>query len=363
MTVPLYNTEVAPHKVRGLLVGLTQQMIGIGFIVANWVGYGTQYIPSDVSWRLPLGLQLAPAAFLFLGTYLLPQSPRWLLEVGRDEEAMRVIDMLNDADKSPEHAIAAEELYREMYDTIKAEQLVKKTDIRELWRTPAMMKRTFVACAVQIFGQFTGINGTSIASYFLPCSLAYAFTVINYYGPRMYESLGIDSGDSLLVQGIYGAIGPIANAFFIFFILDRVGRKIPLIYGAASFVATFSILAAILANFPPTTETQVANRSAQLAGIAMIFLTSINFSLSFGPVSWVLASEVFPTSVRSIGTSVATCCNWAFNVLFSQASPIAMENIGWKFYLIFVVLNAIDGVIIFLFFPETKGTFSQYLLT
>ncbi|KAJ3537977.1 hypothetical protein NM688_g6585 [Phlebia brevispora] len=87
----------------------------------------------------------------------------------------------------------------------------------------------------------------------------------------------------------------------------------------------------------------------------MIFMTSIFFSLSFGPVSWVLASEVFPTKTRSIGTSVATCANWAFNVLFSQVSNTAINNISWKYYLVFICLNAVDFVIITLFFPETKG--------
>lgn len=87
----------------------------------------------------------------------------------------------------------------------------------------------------------------------------------------------------------------------------------------------------------------------------MIFLTSIVFSLSFGPVSWVLASEVFPTRTRAIGTSVATCCNWAFNVLFSEVSPIGLDNSSAKFYILFVCLNAFSFVVIFVFFPETKG--------
>ena len=90
----------------------------------------------------------------------------------------------------------------------------------------------------------------------------------------------------------------------------------------------------------------------------MIFMTSIFFSLSFGPVSWVLVSEVFPTRTRSMGTSVATCANWAFNVLFSQVSNLAMENVQWRYYLLFILLNAIDFVAIALFFPETKGTYA-----
>ncbi|KAK0495018.1 general substrate transporter [Armillaria luteobubalina] len=340
MTVPLYNTEIAPPKIRGLLVGCTQQLIGIGFIAANWVGYGCQFIDSDVSWRLPLGLQLVPAASLFIGIQFLPYSPRWLLEVGRDDEAREVVYKLYGTG-TPELKEKADKEYSEMYDTIKAEVFVRSKNIKDLFATSAMTRRTLVACGVQIFGQFTGIN------------------VINYFGPRMYESLGITGNDKLLIQGIYGAVGPIANFFFIVFILDLVGRKKPLLFGAGSFVCTFSILAAIVATNPPTPENNPnawpVNHTAQRAGIAMIFLTSVVFSLSFGPVSWVLASEVFPTRVRSIGTSVATCCNWAFNVLFSQVSTLSLEDIGWKYYMVFVCLNLFDFVVILFLFPETKG--------
>ncbi|PPQ91031.1 hypothetical protein CVT25_013956 [Psilocybe cyanescens] len=262
MTVPLYNTEVAPPKVRGFLVGLNQQMVGIGFIVANWVGYGSQFIKSDVSWRLPLGLQvklsltrqfhtmltldqMVPAGLLFVGIQFLPYSPRWLLEVGRDDEAREVVLKLHGNDK-----ISADEEYTQMYTTIKAEVSVKSRKISDLWATRAMTHRTLVAVGVQVFCQFTGINGLqdflSVTKPRLTCPLK----VINYYGPQMYTSLGITGGKALLVQGIYGAVGPVANLFFITLVLDRVGRKKPLMFGAAMFVATFSILAAILATNP-----------------------------------------------------------------------------------------------------------------
>lgn len=130
--------------------------------------------------------------------------------------------------------------------------------------------------------------------------------VINYFGPSMYQSLGLSAGQSLLIQGIYGAVGPITNFMFallvlclmscshmlsrfITCILDYVGRKKPLLLGAGSFVVTYSVLTAIVACFPPGTSD---NHPAQRAGIAMIYLTSILFSLSFGPISWVLTSEV-----------------------------------------------------------------------
>lgn len=338
-TVPLFNTEVSPPKIRGFLVGMTQQMIGFGFITANWVGYGCQFIGSDVSWRLPLGLQLVPAGLLLVGIQFLPNSPRWLLEVGRDDEARQVVHKIHGSGNK----VSADEEFEEMRITIRAEMAVKSSRISDLWSTRAMTRRTLVAMGVQIMGQFTGIN------------------VINYFGPRMYEGLGITGSRRLLVQGIYGAVGPITNFFFILFALDKIGRKRPLQFGAGSLTILFAILAAIVASFPPTVEDgsgareSASTAAAHRAGVAMIFMMSIVFSLSFGPVSWVLASEVFPTKTRALGTSVATCSNWAMNVMISQVSPIGMDNIGWRFYLVFVALNAVDFGLISWYFPETKG--------
>ncbi|KZT07730.1 general substrate transporter [Laetiporus sulphureus 93-53] len=333
MTVPLYNTEIAPPKMRGFIVGLAQQMLGIGMVVANWVGYGCQYLPGNSSWRLALGLQLVPAFLLAVGVQFCPYSPRWLLEKGRYEEARLVVRKLHGA-KTAEQVQVSDQEFLEMQVAIKAEMAIRTRRLSDLWATDAMLKRTLVAVGVQVFGQFSGIN------------------VINYFGPSMYKSLGLTEGQSLLVQGIYGAVGPITNFIFITCVLDTVGRKKPLMFGAGGFVVTYSILTAIVACFIPG---QSDNHPAQRAGIAMIFLTSIIFSLSFGPVSWVLASEVFPTKTRSIGTSVATCANWAFNVLFSQVSNLAIENISWRYYILFICLNFVDFLIITFTFPETKG--------
>lgn len=163
-------------------------MIGIGVIVANWVGYGCQFLGSSAQWRLPLGLQvrqldvpsyhvdsqsdyfvliqMVPAFLLLIGIQFLPQSPRWLLEVGRDDEARAVIYKLNGT-ATPEELEASEEEFRTMSDNIKAELLVKSSRLSDLWADKAMMRRSLTAIGVQMFGQFTGIN------------------VINYYGPKM----------------------------------------------------------------------------------------------------------------------------------------------------------------------------------
>ena len=136
-------------------------------------------------------MQLVPAAILLVGSFWMPQSPRWLVEHGRDEEAQAVMRSLHG--HTPEEIEAADVEFAEMRETIKAEMVVRSRSLSDLWATRGMLKRTLVAMGVQAFGQFSGIN------------------VINYFGPSMYKALGLSSGKSLLVQGIYGAVGPIAN--------------------------------------------------------------------------------------------------------------------------------------------------------
>ena len=121
----------------------------------------------------------------------MPQSPRWLLEHGRDEEARAVVYRLHGSNAATRDEADAE--FAEMQETIKAEMLVRSRSLSDLWATRGMLRRTFVAVGVQVFGQFSGIN------------------VLNYFGPSMYRALGLSAGQSLLVQGIYGAVGPITN--------------------------------------------------------------------------------------------------------------------------------------------------------
>ncbi|CCO26567.1 High-affinity glucose transporter [Rhizoctonia solani AG-1 IB] len=336
MVVPLYQSEISPPNMRGFLTGMTQFMIGMGFLVANWVGYGCQYLNSDAQWRIPLAIQVAPAVLLLVGMFFLPFSPRWLVEKGRNEEALKVIQRLHGNEQNAEF-IKLE--FAEMLEQIKYEKANMSSKFSDLWATKPMLRRTLTGVAVQVFTQTSGIN------------------VSAYFQPSLYRSLGFKGNTILLITGVNNALGQIVTFVFIYFILDRVGRRLPLIIGAFGMAGCLAIEAAINAKFPGETSKNVA---AQRAGVAFIILFgSLFFSTSFGPVSWVYQSEIFPMRVRAMGTSVATMSNWAVNVMISQVSPIGLSRLGWKFYLVFICTNIANGkshgLIVIFFFPETKG--------
>jgi len=332
MVVPLYQSEISPPELRGFLTGLTQFMISIGFLVANWVGYGCQFLRSDAQWRVPLGVQVFPATMLFLGMFILPFSPRWLVEQGRHDEALVVVQRLHGTTENKDF-IDLE--FAEMLEQIQYEKEHYSTKFSDLWATKPMLRRTLTGMAIQICTQFTGIN------------------VSAYFQPTLYAALGLSGSKVLMITGINGALGAIVTIIFIFFFLDRIGRKTPLYFGAAGMAISLAVEAAINAKWGGVNSN---NHAAQTAGVAFIILFgSLFFSASFGPVSWVYQSEIFPMRIRAVGTAVCTCANWACNVLISQVSPIGMARLQYRFYILFVVMNVVNGLVVYFFFPETKG--------
>ncbi|KAI9249416.1 sugar transporter [Phascolomyces articulosus] len=340
MIVPLYQAEIAPPAIRGFAVGLAQQFIGFGVLVSTWVVYGANRIDSNAQWQIPVGIQIAPAVILFFGTFFLPYSPRWLVSVGRNEEARKVVSRLY---SDPEEQ---ESTYRQICEEVERELKVVSRNPRDLIR-PQYIKRTLLACGGQIGAQFTGIN------------------IANYYGPTIYTALGFDTNTSLLVNAIYSVVGPITNFITITFIVDRVGRVRLMWLGSIAMGILLMLIGAVYKRFPGPTQEQIdngligynENRSAHYAIICFFYLFSVVFSLSWGPVAWIYQSEVFPLKIRTMGASAATASNWLFNTWISQVSPIALDNpsVGPNFFFMFMSTNFFVAMYTFFFYPETKG--------
>lgn len=132
------------------------------------------------------------------------------MEQNRDDEARAVVYTLHGT-STVEEKTAAEREYLDMREVIKAEASERSRYINDLWASRPMMRRTLVAVGVQVMGQFTGINGGFDSGNPTPAAAFNIRLVINYFGPSMYKALGLSNGKALLVQGIYGAVGPIAN--------------------------------------------------------------------------------------------------------------------------------------------------------
>jgi len=332
MSVPVYQSECAHPKIRGLIIGIAQQMIGVGFIVSTWVGYGSHHAPNSSSfqWRFPLAFQAIPSVLLAIGMIWLPESPRHLIATDRLEEGMKTLRKLH-YDGSNEEWVQRE--FSEIKLTIDAEKAHTAQGWLIMFKIPQWRHRLMVGTLVQVFTQFTGIN------------------VIGYYQTIMYEALGFTGRTKLLVAGIYNCVGPIANLFFIIFLIDRIGRKKPLF---ASIGISIALICEAVVN---SQNTDGSRRGLSIAGVAFLFLVSIIFSVSFGPISWTYMAEVMPYQIRGKGSAFATGIgNWLVATFWAQVSPYALGELGWKFYFLFVAWNLVVTLpCVWFLFKETKG--------
>jgi MFS family permease len=156
----------------------------------------------------------------------------------------------------------------------------------------------------------------------------------------MYDALGITGNRNLLVAGIYNCTGPLANLIFIYFMIDRVGRRKPLIWGTIGIAIALTCEAIVNSQI----NADAPQKGLSIAGVFFLFCVTVIFSLSWGPISWVYMSEVMPMQIRARGNAFATGIgNWLVSTFWAQVSPQALAKLTWKFYFLFVGMCSLSN--------------------
>ncbi|KAF9258411.1 general substrate transporter [Marasmius fiardii PR-910] len=329
-TVPIYQSEISPPQQRGIIGGLSGYMIGVGTCVANWIGYLCGFASPNTSfqWRFPLALQVPPGVVLLVGIrFMLPDSPRWLIRNGRDEEAKITFARIRGDLEGSDEALQKE--FDDMREQILYEKTTEITSIKEAWSK--YRKRVAVAVFVQTMTSLTGVN------------------VINYYQTILYGSLGIAGQDILLLAAIYGTVGFIMNSISLH-LLDRFGRVKMLLWGTALLVVDL-IYEALMSRFFGGGRNKVGAAFAVLG----IYMYTAIYYLFVNCTTWLYGVEVLPLSLRSKITGLSALSHFIVNIGVTQAGPSAFANIGENYYYVFVATTLIYFLGIFFYFPETKG--------
>jgi MFS family permease len=160
---------------------------------------------------------------------------------------------------------------------------------------------------------------------------------------------GITGNNTLKYQAINNIIALVAQ-FLCMLLIDKFGRRRPLIIGNLGNMVTFIIATILLAKYPPGVSNNIG---AQWGFIIMTWLYNFSFSATCGPLSWIIPAEVFDTRTRSKGVSLATMTSFAFNTMIGQVTPIAMTNVGYKYYYLFIICNFTNALFFWLLLPET----------
>ncbi|GAV75707.1 Sugar_tr domain-containing protein [Cephalotus follicularis] len=288
-SVPLYLSEMAPPRHRGAITNGFHLSLGIGFISANLINFGTSKIKSDAGWRISLAMAALPATILTIGALFLPETPNSIIQRSNDHEKAKLL---------LQRIRGTTDVQAELDDLIKASSISKTVDhpfkkiIQTKYRPQLVM-----AIAIPFFVQVTGIN------------------VITFYAPILFRAIGLRESASIMTVVVISVIGT-GSTFISMILVDKVGRKALFRAGGIQMLVSLVMVGGIMA-------AQLGDHGGLSKGYAyfmsiMICIYVVGFEWSWGPLGWLVPSEIFPLEIRSAGQSITVAVGSLSNFIFAQ---------------------------------------------
>ena len=315
---PMYISEISPSAIRGTLVSWNQFAIIFGMLVVYFVNFGithgeTQQWIDAVGWRYMFMTAAIPSVIFFLLLFFVPETPRYLTLVNKQQEALTV---LNKIYSSKQHA-----------QNVLNQILSTKSNTKDVKAPLFSFGKTVVIVGIllSVFQQFIGIN------------------VALYYAPRIFENLGAGSNASMIQTVVMGLVNVIFTLIAIIYV-DKFGRKPLLIIGSTGM--TIGMLGmSILA----------ANGAFGVITLVFMVIYTASFMMSWGPIIWVLLSEIFPNRIRSSAMAIAVAVQWLANFTITSTYPSMMDISGTMTYGFYGLMSLLSCLFVWKFVPETKG--------
>ena len=334
---PMYIGEVAPSSIRGMLVSWNQFAIIFGQLVVYFVNFfilgdHIQPIVEDMGkglaaldpkavwtvetgWRYMFGSEAVPAGLFALLICFVPETPRYLVSIGRDDVAQRILAKINGSSK-------AQQILQDIKDT-----MVVKTEKLMTYGFVCI----FVGIMLSVFQQAVGINA------------------VLYYAPRIFGDMGMD--DPMMLTVFMGIIN-ISFTLVAVFTVEKWGRK-PLLISGSLGMAIGALGVAIT----------FGNESLALVTAASLLVYSASFMFSWGPITWVLIAEIFPNTIRGGAVAIAVAFQWIFNMIVSSSFPSMFnmhltegDDFGhWFTYGLYGIICLLAALFVWKLVPETKG--------
>lgn len=340
MLSPMYIAEIAPADKRGKLVSFNQFAIITGMLVVYFVNYGIARHGGDnwlheMGWRWMFLSESIPALLFLLLVIFIPETPRYLVLKGQEGKALNILSEINGKDKALR---ILDDIKRSLGSDNKKGKILSYGS-----------KIILIGLAIAIFQQWVGIN------------------VILYYAPVIFKDMGAET-DSSLLSTIYVGIVNLSFTIIAISLVDRLGRK-PLLAAGAIVMAISMVTVGLIFYFSFDSQTingQIINsfssKGAALAALIFILVFIAGFASSWGPVAWVLLSELFPNKIRGRAMALATATLWISNLIISWTFPILnnssflIEKFNHGFaYWIYGFIGLLAAFFVFRFVPETSN--------
>ncbi|KAI8449114.1 hypothetical protein BY996DRAFT_6418860 [Phakopsora pachyrhizi] len=319
--VPMYQSECAPKWIRGAIVSCYQWAITIGLLVAAIVVQLTKDIDNPNSYRIPIGIQFVWAFILSMGLYFLPESPKYLILKGREQEAKVSLGRLLSL---PPHSDFVQKEFEEVNESLQTERIHASSSYMDCFRSgPGKYRlRTLTGMSIQALQQLSGIN------------------FIFYFGTSFFRNSGINNAFlTTIITNVVNVLMTIPGIWLV----DKAGRRSLLLIGAAVMCICEFIVAIV----------GVKVDTSNIVGQRVL--------IAFGPIAWVVTSEIYPLSIRAKAMSMSTASNWAWNFAIGYSTPYLVDTgagkagLQSKVFFIWGAFCALCFLFTFFFIPETKG--------
>ena len=311
---PMYISEIAPADIRGRLVSINQFAIIFGMLVVYFVNWGIangkplEWI-NTIGWRWMFLSEAIPAAIFGIFLFFVPETPRYLAINNQDTKALRILTKINGVDRA-----------KEIFNDIKSS--VEKSSAKLFSYGKLVI---IIGVLLSVFQQFVGIN------------------VAMYYAPRIFESMGAEKDASMFQTVVMGLVNVIFTVIAIMTV-DKWGRKPLLMVGSIGMAIGMFAIGAL-----------AFMKIIGISTLVFIIIYTASFMMSWGPICWVLISELFPNKIRGKAVAVAVAAQWAANYFISSTYPAMMEFSSGLTYWFYGLMSIISFFFVWKMIPETKG--------
>ncbi|KAL8639239.1 MAG: hypothetical protein Q9228_003707 [Teloschistes exilis] len=340
--VPVWATETAEHKSRGQFVAIEFTLNIFGVVVAYWLEYGCSFYTKgngSFVWRFPIAFQIVPLLFLFAIVFIFPESPRWLVKVGREEEARYILGRLRG--ETGEDMGKAE---AEFQDIRNIAELERKTATRtSYWsmftgRGSGKLhtaRRVQLVIWLQIMQEWIGIAGVTI------------------YAPTIFRTAGISNTDVQWISGL-NTITYMLSTLICVFTLDRIGRRWTLYWGSVVQGISMALAGGLTTAGQSHPLGSAAAKAYSSGAVAMIFLFTATFGATWLTVPWLYPAEIFPLEVRAKGNAWGVV-GWSVgNGWLTLLCPVMFKALKENTYYVFAAANVITIPMVWALYPESN---------
>lgn len=323
-SVPLFLSEVAPAHHRGAVNILFQLFITIGILIANLVNFAVANV-HPYGWRIALGLAGVPGVILFVGSWVIMETPSSLIERGYETEGRQALQKIRGVDDVEDEL---EQIKQACEQAKKVKQPFKKLMKR------ASIPPLTISISIQVFQQFTGINA------------------IMFYAPVLFQTMGFKNDGALLSAVITGIVN-VLSTFVSIIAVDKVGRRKLLLQACVQMSICLVASGAILQLHLKSVGS--LDKSLATVVVVLICFFVMSFAWSWGPMGWLIPSEIFPFETRTAGFAFAVSTNMLFTFIIAQAFLSMLCHMRAGIFFFFAAWVVFMGLFVLFLLPETKG--------